>query len=153
MFLHLCFTGDGCSREHRAPPPNNLQLSHATYAAAADTSSFDNSGFVDSDDQLLTAMVGDAPLGFYHTVAGSRRGMMRPKVSSPTRIANPNLPPLNLHPTASRRSLRRAARHAERPAERHAERHAERQERHDRHDRHGDRRSSDAHASNGHPAL
>lgn len=93
-----------------------------------DTSSFDNSGFVDSDDQLLC---GDAyaHLGYYHTVGGSRRaashGVLavatnsRPKVSSPTRIANPNLPPLNLHPTTgmpgavhthSRRSLRRAGR-------------------------------------------
>lgn len=137
-------------------------LSHASYAAtlaqslAADTSSFDNSGFVDSDDQLLGgdllrdhdayASLGNSlglgsGLGYYHTVGGNRRGhaamgVLRPKVSSPTRIANPNLPPLNLHPTPtlsssssstgthSRRSLRRAHREAREAREaRHNERH------------------------------
>lgn len=146
-------------------------LSHASYAAnlgaMIDTSSFDNSGFVDSDDQLLC---GDAyaHLGYYHTVGGNRRaashGVLgvatnsRPKVSSPTRIANPNLPPLNLHPTAppasagtisthSRRSLRRAGRDAREARE---AREAVREAREARHAEHRERLH---HASNGSIAL
>ncbi|KAK3925897.1 Protein FAM186A [Frankliniella fusca] len=149
---------------------------HASFGAglvADANSSFDNSGFVDSDDQLLGGDLHDGgngysaalgALGYYHTVGGSRRGLhvgvLRPKVSSPTRIANPNLPPLNLHPTAtgastlggsspsgtsgsgqSRRSLRRAgagrdarevreAREAAREARHAAERERERESRH-----------------------
>lgn len=107
-----------------------LQLSHAaTLGLAADTSSFDNSGFIDSDDHDHEAYALLGAMGYYHTVGGGhgggRRGvhLPRPKVSSPTRIAHPNLPPLNLHPSAlttstgSRRSLRKA-RHAERDRER-----------------------------------
>lgn len=150
---------------------------HASFGAgmvADDGSSFDNSGFVDSDDQLLGGDHHDGgggvyssalgALGYYHTVGGSRRGLhvgvLRPKVSSPTRIANPNLPPLNLHPSStgastlgggassvtsgqSRRSLRRAGRDAReareaREAAREARHAAERESRHgaDRHHHH-----------------
>lgn len=31
-------------------------------------------------------------------ITGIQRGTSRPRVSSPTRIEHPNLPPLNLHP-------------------------------------------------------
>ncbi|XP_046389016.1 WAS/WASL-interacting protein family member 1 [Ischnura elegans] len=63
--------------------------------------SFDNSGFIDSDD-----MPPDTPESYplsdleptpTHTPSlEHRRNIRRPKVSSPTRIENPNLPPLNL---------------------------------------------------------
>ncbi|XP_034253735.1 uncharacterized protein LOC117652752 [Thrips palmi] len=116
-------------RHHAKPKHVHINkmatLSHASHAAnlgnlgaMIDTSSFDNSGFVDSDDQLLCA---DAypHLNYYHTVGGNRRAAAihsvmaaaahgahsRPKVSSPTHIANPNMPPLNLHPTASMASM------------------------------------------------
>lgn len=55
---------------------------HLTVPSAPPTpaKSFDNSGFVDPDDYLR----------------------LRPRVSPPTRIEHPNLPPLNLHRTLRR---------------------------------------------------
>lgn len=70
--------------------------------------SFDNSGFVDSDDP--TPVVESYQLSEL-AETGSTGSMTsphaspRPRVSSPTRIEHPNLPPLNLHP--SHRGLRR----------------------------------------------
>ncbi|XP_066998258.2 uncharacterized protein [Anabrus simplex] len=67
--------------------------------------SFDNSGFVDSDDPappVESYPLSELPEGSPGPVRG---GSPRPRVSSPTRIEHPNLPPLNLHP--HHRSLRR----------------------------------------------
>ena len=77
--------------------------------------SFDNSGFVDSDDptpvvesyqlsDMMETSSNTATIGSTNSVRPC--GSPRPRVSSPTRIEHPNLPPLNLHP--SHRSLRRA---------------------------------------------
>ncbi|KAL0275456.1 UNVERIFIED_CONTAM: hypothetical protein PYX00_003294 [Menopon gallinae] len=70
--------------------------------------SFDNTGFVDSDSQTplmesyqLSELVESDAVSNSSTLKKSPR----PRVSSPTRIEHPNLPPLNLHP---HRSMRRA---------------------------------------------
>ncbi|KAJ9582466.1 hypothetical protein L9F63_003159 [Diploptera punctata] len=77
--------------------------------------SFDNSGFVDTDDptpvvesyQLSDMMETSSNTATIGSTCSMRTcGSPRPRVSSPTRIEHPNLPPLNLHP--SHRSLRRA---------------------------------------------
>lgn len=69
---------------------------------------FDNTGFVDSDSQTplmesyqLNELVDSDNTSNSSTLKKSQRL----RVSSPTRIENPNLPPLNLHP---HRTIRRA---------------------------------------------
>lgn len=84
---------------------------------------FDNSGFVDYDYEEPTPLIESYQLDnmgsreYHYSVLGNtdmrcaslalggtlRRGLplglpLRPQVSSPTRIENPNLPPLNLYP-------------------------------------------------------
>lgn len=89
-----------------------------------DKSCFDNSGFVDYDYEEPTPLIESYQLDsmgsreYQYSVLGGntdmrcaslalggtlRRGLplglpLRPQVSSPTRIENPNLPPLNLYP-------------------------------------------------------
>lgn len=75
--------------------------------------SFDNSGFIDSDDptpvvesyQLSELVETGSTSSMRRTPSSSPHASPRPRVSSPTRIEHPNLPPLNLHP--SHRGLRR----------------------------------------------
>lgn len=82
--------------------------------------SFDNSGFIDSDDptpavesyqlsELIETSSNTATIGstnsMRRTPCSSPHVSPRPRVSSPTRIEHPNLPPLNLHP--SHHGLRR----------------------------------------------
>ncbi|XP_017788596.1 PREDICTED: uncharacterized protein LOC108571129 isoform X3 [Habropoda laboriosa] len=64
-----------------------------------DDKAFDNTAFVDYEEpsliktdyyQLNDVLESSDP--------GIQRGTSRPRVSSPTRIEHPNLPPLNLHP-------------------------------------------------------
>lgn len=80
--------------------------------------SFDNSAFIDSDDptpvvesyqlsELVETSSNTATIGSTNSMRrSSPHSSPRPRVSSPTRIEHPNLPPLNLHP--SHRGLRRA---------------------------------------------
>nr|XP_001808956.1 PREDICTED: uncharacterized protein LOC100142496 isoform X1 [Tribolium castaneum] len=88
-------------------------------ALVREKSSFDNSGFVDYDYEEPTPLIESYQLddmdrdGQYQVVGNTdmrcaslgfgantlRRGVpVRPRVSSPTRIEHPNLPPLNLYP-------------------------------------------------------
>ncbi|KAK6631729.1 hypothetical protein RUM43_013793 [Polyplax serrata] len=70
--------------------------------------SFDNTGFVDSDSQtplMESYQLNELIDSDVTSNSSTLRKTQRPRVSTPTRIENPNLPPLNLHP---HRSLRRA---------------------------------------------
>ncbi|XP_037921611.1 uncharacterized protein LOC119658338 [Hermetia illucens] len=67
--------------------------------------SFDNNGFVDYDYEdptpLMDSYHDDLDSGYQepHEVIGTlSRSSPRPLVSSPTRIENPNIPPLNMYP-------------------------------------------------------
>ncbi|XP_069702623.1 uncharacterized protein [Periplaneta americana] len=105
------------------PPPqiSPYQVTQITQLPDALPVSFDNSGFVDSDDptpvvesyqlsELMETSSNTATIGstnsMRRTPCSSPHASPRPRVSSPTRIEHPNLPPLNLHP--SHRGLRRA---------------------------------------------
>lgn len=70
--------------------------------------SFDNTGFVDSDSQtplMESYQLNELVESDVASNSGTLKKSPRPRVSSPTRIEHPNLPPLNLHP---HRSFRRA---------------------------------------------
>lgn len=70
--------------------------------------SFDNTGFVDSDSQtplMESYQLNELIESDGTSNSSTLKKTQRPKVSSPTRIENPNLPPLNLHP---HRNVRRA---------------------------------------------
>ncbi|PSN43270.1 hypothetical protein C0J52_11462 [Blattella germanica] len=99
------------SPQHPTPPPPMPPPTHQGMPPPHLPVSFDNSGFVDSDDPTpvvesyqLSDLIESTPSVGSNSLG--RRTTPRPRVSSPTRIEHPNLPPLNLHP--SHRSLRRA---------------------------------------------
>ncbi|XP_049781155.1 uncharacterized protein LOC126183334 [Schistocerca cancellata] len=80
--------GGGCARRPASPPPACKAPPPPPPASGSTPTNFDNSAFVDSDADGTSA---DAfPLG--ELSEGS------PRVSPPTCIEHPNLPPLNLHP-------------------------------------------------------
>lgn len=94
--------------------PDSYYTKGLTISAGKETSSFDNSGFVDCEYEdpapLMTYQVGldgahyQQILGNTDMRCGNLNTMKitvpisRPKVSPPTRIEHPNLPPLNLYP-------------------------------------------------------
>lgn len=97
------------------PRPNSYYAKGLPINVDKGKSCFDNSGFVDYDYEdptpLMTYQDG---LDQYQQVLGNtdmrcaslntmKRSLpiSRPRVSSPTRIENPNLPPLNLYPLKS----------------------------------------------------
>ncbi|XP_015519348.1 uncharacterized protein LOC124299105 isoform X3 [Neodiprion virginianus] len=74
-----------------------------------DGSAFDNTAFVDYEEPLTARteyyQLDDVLEPNFSGNVTLQRGTLRPRVSSPTRIENPNLPPLNLQP--HKRTLRR----------------------------------------------
>ncbi|XP_046470408.1 uncharacterized protein [Neodiprion pinetum] len=74
-----------------------------------DGSAFDNTAFVDYEEPLTARteyyQLDDVLEPNFSGNLTLQRGTLRPRVSSPTRIENPNLPPLNLQP--HKRTLRR----------------------------------------------
>ncbi|XP_015592486.1 uncharacterized protein LOC107266482 [Cephus cinctus] len=67
-----------------------------------DDKAFDNTAFVDYEEPLSLRteyyQLDDVLEPNEPGIFGMQRGTLRPRVSSPTRIEHPNLPPLNLHP-------------------------------------------------------
>lgn len=103
---------------HEKFNPYPMQINHFE-KKVPDKSSFDNTGFIDYDyedpapliesyqmDDMETCyqepdvnpycIVNQLPHDMH--LGTMKRGTSRPLVSSPTRIENPNLPPLNLYP-------------------------------------------------------
>jgi hypothetical protein len=102
------------SPQHQSPHVSPYQITQiAQQLPDALPVSFDNSGFINSDDptpviesyQLSELAETGSINSMRRTPCGSPHASPRPRVSSPTRIEHPNLPPLNLHP--SHRGLRR----------------------------------------------
>ncbi|XP_011705897.1 PREDICTED: uncharacterized protein LOC105461107, partial [Wasmannia auropunctata] len=67
-----------------------------------DDKAFDNTAFVDYEEPLSIKteyyQLNDVLEPNESGILTIQRGTLRPRVSSPTRIEHPNLPPLNLHP-------------------------------------------------------
>ncbi|XP_020278420.1 uncharacterized protein LOC109852047 isoform X3 [Pseudomyrmex gracilis] len=67
-----------------------------------DEKAFDNTAFVDYEEPLSIKteyyQLNDVLEPNESGILTIQRGTLRPRVSSPTRIEHPNLPPLNLHP-------------------------------------------------------
>ncbi|EZA49703.1 hypothetical protein X777_11789, partial [Ooceraea biroi] len=76
-----------------------------------DDKAFDNTAFVDYEEPLSIKteyyQLNDVLEPSESGILTIQRGTLRPRVSSPTRIEHPNLPPLNLHP--HKRSSRRGS--------------------------------------------
>jgi len=123
MYLPYYITGHHirCNRTTFLVLTQAATLPQRTRADSA--ASFDNSGFIDSDDAAYEMAREDlmSMSPYMSATMSTRMGMTsggrtwRPRVSSPTRIENPNMPPLNMHPAAAylgtgRRSVRRSPR-------------------------------------------
>ncbi|XP_012280227.1 uncharacterized protein LOC105699658 [Orussus abietinus] len=89
-----------------ATPPEQTYVEPPVVSPARprpkDDKAFDNTAFVDYEEPLSVRseyyQLDDVSEPNETGNFGTHRGTLRPHVSSPTRIENPNLPPLNLHP-------------------------------------------------------
>ncbi|XP_043279514.1 uncharacterized protein [Venturia canescens] len=90
------------STEHMYTQPSSLQPVHRR--SKAEDKSFDNTAFIDYEEPLSLNSENYQPTdddreSVEAELNGTQKSStLRPRVSSPTRIEHPNLPPLNLYP-------------------------------------------------------
>ncbi|XP_012139665.1 uncharacterized protein LOC100878279 isoform X1 [Megachile rotundata] len=77
-----------------ADPPVTLPIQ----SQLKDDEAFDNTAFVDYEEPLTKSDYYQLNDTWESNDLGMQKGTSRPRVSSPTRIEHPNLPPLNLYP-------------------------------------------------------
>ncbi|XP_023308017.1 uncharacterized protein LOC111689787 [Lucilia cuprina] len=105
--------------DYRAKTPNQP---YRDYVKRTPIKSFDNNGFIDYDYEdptpLMDSYHDDMDSGYQEPqeiLNSMQRASPRPRVSSPTRIDNPNMAPLNYYPSNPRTHQSSAASTLQRP--------------------------------------